>query len=77
MWDRFRDAPWQRIARRGLAPVTIGLVIAGGYVMARAGDAGRTAAAMTAGAVMVMLTTRLNLLWVLFAGAVLGGLGLV
>jgi chromate transporter len=37
LWDRFRNAPWQRIVRRGLAPLTIGLVIAGGYVMARAG----------------------------------------
>jgi chromate transporter len=34
LWDRFRDAPWQRIVRRSLAPLTIGLVIAGGYVMA-------------------------------------------
>ena len=40
LWDRFRDMPWQRIARRALAPLTIGLVIAGGYVMARAGDPG-------------------------------------
>src|SRR5260370_15979481 len=40
LWDRFRDAPWQMIVRRGLAPLTTGLVIAGGTVMARAGDAG-------------------------------------
>ena len=37
-WDRFRDAAWQRRVRRGLAPVTIGLIIAGGYVMARTGS---------------------------------------
>jgi len=36
LWDRFRHTPWQRIVRRGLASLTIGLVIAGGYVMARA-----------------------------------------
>src|SRR5207244_10663474 len=35
LWDRFREMPWQRIVRRGLAPLTIGLVIAGGCVMAR------------------------------------------
>jgi chromate transporter len=34
LWDRFRDRPWQQMVRRGLAPLTIGLVIAGGYVMA-------------------------------------------
>ena len=38
LWDRFRDRPWQQILRRALAPLTIGLVIAGGYVMARAAD---------------------------------------
>jgi chromate transporter len=35
LWDGFRDAAWQKIVRRGLAPLTIGLVIAGGTVMAR------------------------------------------
>src|SRR5262249_4307397 len=34
-WDRFRDTAWQQRLRRGLAPVTIGLIIAGGTVMAR------------------------------------------
>ena len=40
LWDRFREKPWQQMVRRGLAPLTIGLVIAGGYVMARAADTG-------------------------------------
>jgi chromate transporter len=40
LWDRFRDKPWQMIVRRGLAPVTFGLVIAGGIVMARAAGGG-------------------------------------
>ena len=35
LWDRFRDARWQETVRRGLVPVTIGLVIASGTVMAR------------------------------------------
>ena len=34
VWDRFRDAPWQRIVRLGLVPVIMGLVIASGTVMA-------------------------------------------
>jgi hypothetical protein len=38
LWDRFRDAPWQQIVRLGLVPVVMGLVIAGGTVMARAAD---------------------------------------
>ena len=77
VWDRFRDMPWQRIARRGLAPLTIGLVVAGGYVMARAGNYGFPGAAITVGAAMLMLRTRLNPLWILAAGGAIGGLGLI
>jgi chromate transporter len=77
LWDRFRDRPWQQIVRRGLAPLTIGLVIAGGYVMARAADIGWQGALVTAAAIGVMLGTRLNPLWILVAGGVLGGVGFV
>src|ERR1700756_555024 len=75
LWDRFRDMPWQRIVRRGLAPLTIGLVIAGGYVMARAAAVGWQSVAITAAAATLMLGTRLNPLWILAAGGVIGGVG--
>ena len=75
LWDRFRDAPWQAIVRRGLVPVTIGLVIAGGAVMAQAADATWQSALVTAAAAGLMLATRISPLWILLAGAVLGGLG--
>ena len=77
LWGRFRDAPWQRIVRSGLVPVTIGLVIASGTVMARAADPDWQAAAMTIAAVVLMLGTGLNPLWILLAGAAFGGLGLL
>jgi chromate transporter len=77
MWDRFRDRPWQQILRRGLAPLTIGLVIAGGYVMARAADTGWQSGLVTAAAVGLLLATRLNPLWILIAGGAAGGLGLL
>ena len=77
LWDRFRDAPWQRIVRLGLVPVTMGLVIASGMVMARAADTGWQAAAVTIAATAIMLATRLNPMWLLLAGGALGGLGLL
>jgi chromate transporter len=76
-WDRFRDAPWQRIVRRGLAPVTVGLVIAGGAVMARIGDASWASLAVTLAAIGIVLGTRLSPLWVIGLGALIGALGLV
>ena len=77
LWDRFRDMLWQRIVRRALVPLTVGLVVAGGYVMARAGDAGWPSLAITAAAAGLILATRVNPLWLLAAGGALGGLGLL
>jgi chromate transporter len=77
LWDRFRDAPWQRIVRLGLVPVTVGIVIASGAVMARAADTGWRSGALTIAAAAITLATRFNPMWTLLAGAALGGLGLL
>jgi chromate transporter len=75
-WERFRDTQWQRRVRQGLAPVVIGLIIAGGYIMARA-DGGWASAAVVVAAAVTTLATRLSPLWVIAAGAALGASGLV
>jgi chromate transporter len=77
LWERFRAPPWQSIVRGGLVPVTFGLVIAGGTIMARAADTGWQAAALTVAAVVLMLRTRLNPLWMILAGGALGGFGVL
>jgi chromate transporter len=77
LWDRFRAAAWQRIVRLGLVPVTVGLVIGSGTVMARAADATWQSIAVTIAAAALMLLTRLNPLAILFASGVLGGFGLL
>lgn len=77
LWSRFGKARWQNIVRLGLVPVVIGLVIAGGVVMARTADASWQAVALTIAAAGVILATRLNPLWMLLAGAGLGALGIL
>jgi chromate transporter len=77
LWDRFRDLPWQRVVRRALAPLTIGLVIAGGFVMARAAAADWPSGLLVAAAAALILWTRLNPLWILAAGGTMGALGLI
>lgn len=77
LWERFRDTDWQRRARRALAPVTIGLVTAGGYAMAQTGNPSWSSAAVTGAAAGLMLRTRLNPLWLVAAGGALGASGLV
>jgi len=76
-WDRFRHAPWQRVARRGLAPVTIGLILGGGTVMARAADTNWQSATVTMIAAAVILWVRVNPLWILIAAGAAGALELV
>ncbi|HJU19197.1 MAG TPA: chromate transporter [Stellaceae bacterium] len=75
LWHRFRTVRWQHSVRTGLAPVTIGLIVASGVVMAHTADHRWAAASLTVAAAVVMLTTRLNPLWLLAAGGALGGLG--
>jgi chromate transporter len=77
VWERFRDSTWQRRLRRGLAPVTVGLIIAGGFVIARTGGAGAASVAVTLAAALLLLFTRLSPLWLIAAGGVLGACGLV
>ena len=74
---RFRDASWQRIVRRGLVPVTVGIVIASGYVLARAADNGWQAAAITGAAAGLILGTRISPLWILVTAGAIGGFGLI
>ncbi len=75
--ERFRDTAWQRIVRRGIAPVTIGVVVAGGYIVALASNSGWLSSAVTAAAAAALLFTRINPLWLLAGGGALGGIGLL
>lgn len=77
LWDRFRDRPWRRIVQRGLAPVTVGIVAAGAFVVAETVDQSPVAVALTVATAAVSLWTRVNPLWVLALGGVLGAAGLV
>lgn len=77
LWHRFRDAPWRLIVSRGIVPLTIGLIIAGGWVLAQVAGNGWRGLVVTAAAVALLLRTRLSPLWLLGAGGVLGGLGLL
>jgi len=72
LWDRMRDAPWRKTVQRALVPVTVGFICAGGYVLATpAGLDWRSALIAAAGAAL-MVSTRLNPLWILAGGGLLG-----
>ena len=77
VWYRFRDAPLRAAIQHGLAPVTVGLVLASGYVLARTADETWAAYALTALTALLALSTRMHPLWFLAAAAALGAIGLV
>jgi len=76
-WERFRDAPWRIAIQRGLAPVTVGLILASGYVLTRAADQSWPAYAITAVTLGLGLVTPIHPLWFLGIAAVIGALGWV
>ncbi len=77
VWDRFRDAPVRTAIQRALAPITVGLIVASGYVLTRTTDQSWTAYAITGATLLVVSTTRIHPLWMLAAAAGLGALGVV
>ena len=72
VWDRFRDAPWRKLIQRALLPVTVGLVFAGGYLLATPDGLDWRNALIAIASATVLCTTRLNPLWILSGGAIAG-----
>ena len=76
-WERFRDAPWRIATQSALTPITVGLILASGYVLTRTIDHEWTAYVATAATALVALLTRVHPLWFLGVAAVLGAAGLI
>ena len=77
VWDRFREPPLRSAIQRALAPVTVGLILASGYVLTRASDTAWPAYAVTAVTLALALATKLHPLWILAVAAALGALGIL
>jgi chromate transporter len=73
VWDRFKEARWRIAIQAGLVPVSLGLMAASAYVIARATDQSLLATAITAVTAVLAYFTRINPLW---AFAIAGALGL-
>jgi len=74
-WDRMKDRPWRATAQRAMVPMVVGLILSGGFVLATPGGTPDwrlwlIAALSAAG----LVATRLNPLWMLGLGGVLGAI---
>ena len=74
---RSSQAVWPAILQAALVPISIGLMCASGLVLALTADRTWIAAVLTIGAAIVAFMTRLNPLWLLVVGGLLGFAGIV
>lgn len=75
--ERRHDSALITAIRRGLAPLTVGLLACAAYVFAREIDVNAGRIVLTAVTAWIAFRTRFNPIWLVAAGAALGSLGIV
>jgi len=73
LWERFKGSPWRLAIQRGMVPLVVAFTLAGGYVLATPNNVPDWRLWLIASlAAAGMLGTKLNPLWLLAGGGVLG-----
>ena len=71
-WDRMREAAWRKTLQRTLVPISVGFIVSGGYVLATPHGVDWQSALVALASAAALYATRLNPLWILSGGGVLG-----
>lgn len=75
LWHGLRDSPWRARIQGGLLPVTIGLVTSTAWLLAQGGAGSQTVRlAIAIVCALIAWRTKLNPLWLLLGGAVIGAM---
>jgi Chromate transport protein ChrA len=74
---RWRRTNWYRLAEKGLAPVTVGLVLSSAMLLTRATGDSIGTLLITAGMVIYILVLKKNPVYGLIAAAILGATGMI
>lgn len=72
LWKRVEKWPWRTSIQQGLAPVSIGLLLAGCFTMAKGAIFGVETAAIAVGTLLILLQYKINPALLVLAGAVAG-----
>ena len=72
LWTRLEKWPWRASIERGLAPVSIGLLLAGCLTMAKGAVTGVVTVIIAAAVFAVLLRSRINPALLILGGAVIG-----
>jgi chromate transporter len=76
LWKRLENWPWRAAIQRGLAPVAIGLAVAGTITLGKGAITGWLTAAVGLAVFAATLRSRLNPALLILFGAVVGGIAL-
>ncbi len=72
VWKRLETWPWRASIQKGLAPVSIGLLLAGTFTMAKGAVVNTETAAIAAVVLMVLLRYKVNPALLVIGGGVIG-----
>ena len=75
--QRTSHSRWPAIIQAALVPLSIGLMGASGLILALTSDQSWMAAMITVAAALLGFATRLNPVWILLAGGILGFAGVI
>jgi len=71
-WKKLEKWPWRNSIQQGLAPVSIGLLLAGCFTMAKGAVTGLETGAIAVGTLLVLLQYKINPALLVVGGAVVG-----
>jgi chromate transporter len=77
LWKKLEKWPWRTSIQQGLAPVSIGLLLAGCFTMARGAISGLETAAIAVGVLLILQQYKVNPALLMAGSAVLGVLSFV
>jgi len=72
LWDRLGDWPWRESIQRGLAPISIGLMLAGTITIARIAVTDPRTIALAIAVTAILLWRKINPAYLILGSAVLG-----
>ena len=72
LWNKLERWPWRRSIQQGLAPVSIGLLLAGCFTMAKGAIFGLDTATIAVVALLILLKYKINPALLILVGAVIG-----
>jgi chromate transporter len=76
LWKKLERWPWRTSIQQGLAPVSIGLLLAGCFTMAKGAIFGVETAAIAVGVLLILLQYKVNPALLVLGGALIGVLSL-